>query len=102
MKAEFSLVVGMNTRTNGNRLTQAIKGVMRRYEQYTKYLDYPREWGERAFRGWLVFEVFHTCLKWPIKNIVFGEMYDVLFVNDDIQPMIYVETKKPGERTSRL
>jgi hypothetical protein len=58
-------------------------------------LQYPREWGERAFRGWLVFETFHNNLEWPIPNIVFGETFDVLFINGPIKTVIYLETKKP-------
>lgn len=77
-------------------LSKAIRTVMERYKQYTGYLKYPGEWGERAFRGWIVFELFHIHLRWPVKNIVFGERYDVLFVNDDVKPIIYLETKKPG------
>jgi hypothetical protein len=78
------------------KLAEIIQVIMKRYEQYMRYLNYPGEWGERAFRGWIVFELFHGYLQWPLKNIVFGERYDVLFVNDEIKPMIYLETKKPG------
>jgi hypothetical protein len=69
--------------------------ILTRYERYEKYLKYPGEWGERTFRAWLVFEVFHDNLKWPIANIVFGEIFDALFVNDAVKPKIYLETKKP-------
>ena len=78
------------------RFRETIESLMKRYEQYTHYLNYPGEWGERAFRGWLVFDLFHRDLRWPIENIVFGERYDVLLVNNEIKPMIYLETKKPG------
>ena len=86
----------METKDKEPKLTEAIQAVMKRYEQYTRYLNYPGEWGERAFRGWIVYELFHIRFRWPIKNIVFGERYDVLFVDDNIKPMIYLETKKPG------
>ena len=79
-----------------DNVSGVIRIVMKRYEHYTRYLNYPGEWGERAFRGWIVFELFHVKFRWPAKNIVFGEKYDVLFVNDNIKPMIYLETKKPG------
>jgi hypothetical protein len=76
-------------------LRKSLTTILTRYERYEKYLKYPGEWGERTFRAWLVFEVFHDCLKWPISNIIFGEMFDALFVNDSIRPVIYLETKKP-------
>jgi len=69
--------------------------ILARYERYEKYLKYPGEWGERTFRAWLVFEVFHDYLRWPIPNIIFGEIFDTLFVNDAVRPVIYLETKKP-------
>jgi len=69
--------------------------VLDRYTRYEQFLNYPGDWGERAFRGWLVFELFHEYLRWPIKNIVFGERFDVLLINDDLKPVINIETKKP-------
>ena len=44
-----------------------VKEIMLRYEYYEKYLNYPGDYGERAFRGWLVFDLFHKKLEWPIK-----------------------------------
>lgn len=78
------------------RLVEAVQGIMERYERYTRYLNYPGEWGERAFRGWVVYEVFHALLGWPLENIIFGERYDVLFIDNDVRPVVYLETKKPG------
>lgn len=77
------------------KLSDALQTILKRYEQYTRYLNYPGDWGERAFRGWVVYEIFHVCLGWPLKNIVFGERFDVLFVDNDIRPVVYLETKKP-------
>ena len=76
-------------------LRESLIAVLERYQKYEKYLQYPGEWGERAFRGWLVYEVFHIQLRWPISNIVFGEQFDVLLVDEAVKPVIYVETKKP-------
>lgn len=78
------------------KLSDALQTILKRYEQYTRYLNYPGEWGERAFRGWVVYEIFHVCFGWPLENIVFGERFDVLFVDNDIRPAVYLETKKPG------
>jgi hypothetical protein len=77
-------------------LLDKIREVLKRYEDYGRYLRFPYEWGERAFRGWLVYEVFHEVLGWPIKYIVFGELFDVLFVDEYMRPKIYLETKRPG------
>jgi len=76
-------------------LKESLIAILERYRKYEDYLQYPGEWGERAFRGWLVFEIFHDHLQWPIPNIVFGERFDVLFVNGAVKPIIYLETKKP-------
>ena len=76
--------------------TEILKAIMKRYDQFSRYLNYPGEWGERAFRGWVVFKIFHESLEWPVENIVFGEKYDVLMVDDSVKPVIYLETKKPG------
>lgn len=77
-------------------LKESLAAILKRYQKYEDYLHYPGEWGERAFRAWLVFEIFHGDLQWPISNIVFGERFDVLFVDDAVKPVIYLETKKPG------
>jgi len=81
--------------TPGNQIVDAIRGILVRFEKYGKYLKYPGDWGERAFRGWLVYEIFHQKLRWPIPNIVFGEQFDVLFLNERLMPVVYLETKKP-------
>jgi hypothetical protein len=80
----------------GQKVLDKIREVLKRYEDYGKYLRFPYEWGERAFRGWLVYEVFHEVLGWPIKYIVFGELFDVLLVDEYVRPKIYLETKRPG------
>ena len=77
-------------------LRKSLITILERYKKYEKYLQYPGDWGERAFRGWLVYEIFHDQLQWPIPNIVFGERFDVLFVDGAVKPVIYLETKKPG------
>lgn len=83
-------------------LRKSLITILERYKKYENYLHYPGEWGERAFRGWLVYELFHANLQWPISNIVFGEMFDVLFVDGAVKPVIYLETKKPGRGLADL
>jgi len=36
------------------------------------------------------------------QNIVFGERFDVLFVDGAVKPVIYLETKKPGRGLADL
>lgn len=84
------------------KLSETIQRIMKRYAMYSRYLNYPGEWGERAFRGWIVYEIFHAHLGWPLENIVFGERYDVLFVDNNVKPMVYLETKKPGRGLADL
>jgi hypothetical protein len=86
----------------GQKVLDKIREILERYQDYGKYLNFPYEWGERAFRGWLVYEVFHEVLGWPIKYIVFGELFDVLFVDEYIRPKIYLETKRPGRGLAEL
>jgi|ECHhosMinimDraft_1075155.scaffolds.fasta_scaffold01135_7 hypothetical protein len=86
----------------GQKVLDKIREVLKRYEDYGKYLRFPYEWGERAFRGWLVYEVFHEVLEWPIKYIVFGELFDVLFVDEYKRPKIYLETKRPDRGLAEL
>jgi len=86
---------GVSSKKLTEELLKTLKILLARYDEYSRYLDYPGDWGERAFRGWAVFEIFHSCLGWPIKNIVFGEKYDILMVDDNIKPVVYLETKKP-------
>jgi len=66
-----------------------------RFDRYGRYLHYPGDWGERAFRIWLVYELFHDELGWPVSQIVCGEAFDVLFVDDRLRPVLYLETKRP-------
>ncbi len=72
-----------------------IKRILTRYYDYERLIRYPGDWGERAFRFWLIKELFMDELSWHTEYIVFGERYDVLLLDEDIRPRIYVETKKP-------
>jgi hypothetical protein len=79
------------------KIFNKLREIKDRYERYSGYLHFPYEWGERALRGWLIYEIFHEILEWPIKYIVLGEQFDVLFVDEYVKPRIYLETKKPGK-----
>jgi hypothetical protein len=81
----------------GQKVLDKVKELLMRYKKYSGYLSFPYEWGERAIRGWLVYEIFHEVLGWPCENIVLGEKFDVLFVDEDVKPKLYLETKKPAK-----
>ncbi len=83
----------MNRRAN--KLYHQVWRVLERYENYKQYLRYPGDWGERALRGWLVREVFQDLLGWSSEATLWGELFDVLFVDEQLTPVIYLETKKP-------
>jgi len=70
--------------------------ILNRYDRYGRLIGYPGEWGERAFRFWLIVELFMDVLGWPSQNVVLGEKYDVLLLDNDIRPVIYIETKRPS------
>jgi len=78
-----------------HKCLQNIKTIIDRYKTYEKFLKYPGDWGERALRGWLAFEFFQNHLGWDSHRIVLGEIFDVLFINDQTKPVLYLETKKP-------
>jgi len=78
------------------KIISSVWKILHRHHRYSKYLQLPHEWGERAFRGWLIYEIFCLLLAWPIENVVFGEQFDVLLVDNEVKPRVYVETKRPG------
>ena len=76
-------------------IQSVVRRLLSRYHSYEKLIKYPGDWGERAFRFWLIKELFMDILGWHAEYIVFGERYDVLLLDEYIRPRIYVETKKP-------
>lgn len=78
-----------------NRASAISREILARYDRYTGHLKFPGDWGERPIRGWLVSEVFHDVLGWPFGSIILGERFDTLFVDDMINPKVYLETKIP-------
>ena len=79
----------------GQRIFDEVGELLDRYQEYAHYLSVPHEWGERAIRGWLVYDLFHEILEWPVRSIVLGEQFDALFVDDNVKPKLYLETKNP-------
>jgi len=77
------------------RIKNVLTEILNRYDKYGKLIRYPGEWGERAFRFWLIVDLFINVLGWLPQNVVLGEKYDVLLLDSEIRPVIYVETKRP-------
>jgi hypothetical protein len=74
--------------------------ILERFDSYSGHLHFPSDWGERPVRAWLAVEVFGSILGWPINRIVFGERFDVLLVDQSLNPRIYIETKAPHSLTN--
>lgn len=58
------------------------------------------EGGERAFRGRLHESLLEKVLGWPPEFVLSGEKFDVLLLNPEDQPVLYIETKEPGHITT--
>ncbi len=74
--------------------------IIHRYDRYTGRLNIPGEWGERAFRGWLVLDFLFAELGWPSTHIILGERFDILLLNAAMHPVVSIETKKPRYQAS--
>lgn len=78
-------------------LVEALAAVMERHRMFQQHGALRGEGGERAFRGWLVGAVLYPVLGWPWHRVVFGESMDLLLLDWRDFPVIYVETKSPGD-----
>jgi hypothetical protein len=81
---------------NPQYIEQSIRNITKRCDEVAQMLHYPHEGLERALRWWIGCDLIHHQLDWPSKNIIFGEMFDVLLVDDRLRPRVYVETKTPS------
>ena len=77
-----------------------LRKLLQRYDDLRGRLGFPGDFGERAFRGWLVLDVLQPCFGWPSERIVFGEIYDLLLLTRVRQPAVTIETKIPRHRPS--
>jgi hypothetical protein len=82
-------------------VANALEVVLSRYEELGPRLGYPGDFGERAFRFWLVADVLMPVCHWPTERIVMGEVYDVLLLDRRRMPAITIETKPPGHRVTK-
>lgn len=77
-----------------------IRAILQRHAEYGGRFNVPGDWGERAFRGWIVLDLLHDTLKWPSTHIVMGERHDLLLLNTSLSPIVTIETKRPGHEAS--
>ena len=74
-------------------LSTLMTAIIQRTQKYNQMLKFPHEGTERMIRGWIALEMLHDLFQWPSENIVFGETFDLLLVDNLIRPVIYLETK---------
>jgi hypothetical protein len=79
-------------------VTNVLNQILQRCDKYTGRLNIPGEWGERAFRGWIILDFLFTELGWPSTHIILGERFDILLLNESLHPVVNIETKKPRTR----
>jgi hypothetical protein len=79
---------------------ETMRAILDRYSTYRGRLNLPGEGFERAFRGWLVMDYLRDALGWPTSRIFFGERFDVLLLDEDLYPIINIETKAPDHEAS--
>lgn len=72
---------------------EGLVSIIERAFRYQKLLRYPREGTERMLRGWIAMELLLGPLGWCPQNVLFGETFDLLLVDDRIKPVLYIETK---------
>ena len=73
--------------------SQTLYSIIERAIKYRKLLKFPHEGTERMIRGWIALELLNVQLNWNSQNIIFGETFDLLLVDDRIRPVLYLETK---------
>ena len=78
-------------------IVEGLAAVMTRYRSFQRHGALIGEGGERAFRGWLAAGFLYEPLGWPWRHVVFGESMDLLLLNWQDHPVIYIETKSPTD-----
>jgi hypothetical protein len=82
----------------GARILAALREVLMRSDEGALP---PGEGRERAFRGWLMTDVFVGLLGWPAEQVVLGERFDLTLKDADGFPVVTVETKAPGHQATQ-
>jgi hypothetical protein len=79
---------------------ETIRAILDRYSAYRGRLNLPGEGFERAFRGWLMMDYLREALRWPTSRIFSGERFDLLLLDEDLYPVVNIETKAPDHEAS--
>lgn len=85
----------------GNLILAAVTRVIDRTVQVGKRLPLPGEGDERPFRDWLKSRLLVTVLGWPDESAKIGEIFDILLLDEDIKPVVTIETKAPYHRSTK-
>src|SRR5271157_271137 len=85
----------------GEKILATIRSVLQRCDEVGEKVGYPGEGGERRFRKWIASELLEQVLRWPGKNVVVGERFDVLLLSDEVHALATIETKTPYHKASK-
>src|SRR5271157_1804616 len=85
----------------GEKILATIRSVLQRCDEVGEKVGYPGEGGERRFRKWIASELLEQVLRWPGKNVVVGERFDVLLLSDEVHALATIETKTPYHQASK-
>lgn len=85
----------------GKKILATIRRILQRSDEVGERIGYPGEGGERRFRAWLGTDLLSNTLGWPSKNVVIGERFDVLLVNEEDHAVATIETKTPYHQASK-
>lgn len=83
----------------GQKIIDCIQSVLKQSAQIS-HSNIPGEGEERPFRAWLVSELLVGLLGWPAGRVVVGERFDLRLL-DDMFPIVTIETKTPGHKSSK-
>lgn len=86
--------------TSQEGFIEGLISIIERAFRYQRLLHYPGEGTERMLRGWIAMELLLGPLAWRPQNILFGETFDLLLVDDRIRPVLYIETKSLEQQIS--
>ncbi|HSP15105.1 MAG TPA: N-6 DNA methylase [Thermoanaerobaculia bacterium] len=86
------------SRFDGLTCRVVLKSILERCEAIDPAAAFPGEGGERPFRGWLRSEFLEKVLGWPPLQVLAGERFDILLLDDGGHPVVYIETKPPAAK----
>jgi hypothetical protein len=85
----------------GVDIQRCLIDILERCKKTGERIGYPGEGGERRFRYWLATDFLSGRLGWPGDQIVIGEVFDVLLLDQFKFPLQTIETKTPFHRASQ-